>query len=382
MRVPRPTIVSPLSQLSPSVYEALLRCRARGAWSAHGDRTAVPLLPKALLGICLHSALEEAHNGRLAGLDGEARLAAARDAFDRRARAVYEQAHPLLRAKFSSPEKLPYYHLYRERAALEAVGSAERIDHSAVGQTGDATQPSRVLAERRLVSTDALIVGRPDLIDTATQEVVDFKTGMAPDDGLAEMSEAEMRQLRLYVHLALDNGIVISRGVIARADGQRVSMAVSGEEAADEGRRAREVLTEYNSRAGEPFDIAAQPSPENCKFCPCIPFCEAFWRSASPDWAEQCGIHLEGRVATVEGSTVQGLNLATLRVDGHRGTVAPGEVYVEQIPEIWITADGAGRPREGDIVRVAYGRVVSEASPQVVRVDRTATSVWTIDPQV
>jgi hypothetical protein len=227
-----------------------------------------------------------------------------------------------------------------------------------------------------------LIVGRPDLIDTATQEVVDFKTGMAPDDGLAEMSEAEMRQLRLYVHLALDNGIVISRGVIARADGQRVSMAVSGEEAADEGRRAREVLTEYNSRAGEPFDIAAQPSPENCKFCPCIPFCEAFWRSASPDWAEQCGIHLEGRVATVEGSTVQGLNLATLRVDGHRGTVAPGEVYVEQIPEIWITADGAGRPREGDIVRVAYGRVVSEASPQVVRVDRTATSVWTIDPQV
>jgi hypothetical protein len=126
MRVPQPTIVNPIRQLSPSVYESLLRCRARGAWAAHGDRALVPVLPKALLGTCLHAVVEDANNGSLSGLDHDAALTAARSAFDRRALALYAQVHPLLRAKFNSPEKIPYYNLYRERAALEATECAER----------------------------------------------------------------------------------------------------------------------------------------------------------------------------------------------------------------------------------------------------------------
>jgi hypothetical protein len=161
MRVPRAPIVSAIPQLSPSLYEALLRCRARAAWVAHGDRAAVPLAPKALLGTCFHAAVEQANLGRLSNLGREEQLEAARNIFDRRAQMIYAQAHPLLRAKFSSPEKLPYYNLYRERAAVEAADSAERI--TPTGDADTAGQPVQAAVEGRLVSRDGLIVGRPDL---------------------------------------------------------------------------------------------------------------------------------------------------------------------------------------------------------------------------
>jgi len=380
MRLPRATTVAPIRQISPSLYQAMLRCRARAAWIAHGDKAAVPLLPKALLGTCFHAAVEQANRGQFSGLGRDEQLQAARNVFDRSAQTVLAQTHPLLRVKFGSPEKLPYYNLYRERAAIEAADSAERVnlDRSRERDYGALEQPPSRAVEERLVSKDGLIVGRPDLIDPIGQEVVDYKTGLRQDDVPNEMSEAEIRQLRLYVHLAIENGISISRAVIARSNGQRASINISNEEAAEEGRNAREVLAEYNIRAGESFDIAGQPSVENCQFCPCIPFCESFWRAAALTWAEQCGTHIEGRIVAIELSTVQELNLVTLRVDVQRGTVPVGEIYIEQIPERWINSDGSDRLQEGDFIRVVFGRIVSELPPRVMRADRTATAVWSV----
>ena len=271
-----------------------------------------------------------------------------------------------------------YYNLYRERAALETIESAEQADRVS---TAAATQPwplLRLHTEKKLVSMGGLLAGRPDFIDSAAREIIDYKTGVAPDGAMDTVSATEVRQLRLYVYLALDNGIPVSTAVIARADGHRASLDVSKEDAEAEGRRARELLAQYNGSAGSAFDEVAQPSPENCSFCPCIPFCEAFWRTASPAWAEQCGVHLEGRVSSVAESTLQGMRLVTLQMDAQRGTVGAGDTFVEQIPEVWITADGADVPREGGIVRVVHGRLAGDAPPQVIRVDRTTTSVWTI----
>lgn len=378
MRVPQPTRVDPIRQLSPSLYEALLRCRARAAWAAHGDRSVVPILPKALLGTGLHGVVEQANNGTMRGLGAEAVLTAAREAFDRSVRRLYEQAHPLLRAKFSAPERLPFYNLYRERAALEALACSELVDQAVGEREAPTAVPTVGLAERRLESADGLLVGRIDFINVAAGEIVDYKTGSAPQNSLGDMSDAEMRQLRLYVHLALENGLRVSRAAIARADGRRASIAVTANEAELEGRQARELLAEYNARVGEQFDVAAQPSADNCQFCPCIPLCEAFWRASTSAWSEQCGSHLEGRVAAVEASTVQGMRLVTLRIDGQRGTLPPGESFVEQVPEAWITADGSRPPSEGNTLRVVYGRAVTDASPHVIRVDRVATSVWTV----
>jgi len=221
-----------------------------------------------------------------------------------------------------------------------------------------------------------LLVGRPDLIDCVAQEIIDYKTGVAPDEAEGAASAAEVRQLRLYVHLAFENGVAVSRAIVARADGHRASIDVSKEDADGEGRTARGLLAQYNNTVGGAFDESAQPSPENCSFCPCIPFCEAFWRTASPAWAEQCGVHLEGTVSSVDESTVQGMKLTTLRVEVQRGTVGSGDTFVEQIPNAWITADGTDAPRQGDAVRVVNGKLESEAPPQVIRVNRTATSVW------
>lgn len=377
MLVPNPPNVRTLQQISPSIYEALLRCKARGAWSAFGDGNSLPQHPKALLGTCFHSVVEEAHKGRLTGLDEQRILATARDLFDARAGSLYERAHPLLRIKFNSPERLPYYNLYRERACLEASSIAQRVDE-ARSLNSEITRSPRFYAEKRLVSSDGLLVGRPDLIEADAGEIVDYKIGETWDESSDAISEPEGRQLRLYVHLALDNGIGASRVVIARANGSRPSIDVSKDDADIEGRKARELLSEFNMNVGAEFQDLAEPSVENCTFCPCIPLCERFWMSASPGWAERCGIHFEGRVRSVEESTVQGIRLMTLGVEVQRGTLVAGQAFLEQVPEMWITADGAPVPREGEVLRVVNGRVAGDTSPRVIRADRTSTSVWTI----
>jgi hypothetical protein len=378
MRLPAEPDVKPLQRLSPSLYEELLQCRARAAWTASGDRSAVPQHPKAVLGVCLHGVVEEAHKGAFAGLDGADRLAAVRQAFDRRATLLYQQAHPLLRAKFSSPKRLPYYNLYRERAALEAEVSADRVKRGTTpaGPSRE-TASAQLYAERKLVSQDGLVTGRPDLVDTGAGEVVDYKTGTSNEEAVDTVSAVEGRQLRLYVHLAFENGLPVSRAVVARADGRRATLEVSRSEADAEGQKARELLAQYNAAAGVAFREAAQPSPENCRFCPCIPFCEAFWQAASPSWSDECGVHLEGRVESVDEATVQGTQLFTLRVEVLRGTVTPGEAFVEHVPVAWAICDGSAVPQRGDVVRVVHAHRTGEDVPAVIRVDRAATSVWT-----
>lgn len=382
MRVPPTPDVKPLQLVSPSIYEALLRCRARAAWAAFGDRGTVTEHPKAILGLCLHAVVEEAHKGALAGTNGEARLTAARQAFDRRAALLYQEAHPLLRAKFNSPERLPYYNLYRERAASEAVVSADRLERGAATGVLPQQGPAATLhAERKLVSRDGLLIGRPDLIDATAGEVVDYKTGASLEDAADAVSPAEGRQLRLYVHLAHENGISASRAVIVRADGRRPSMDVSRAEADEEGRKARELLAQYNAEAGVAFQEAAQASSEGCRFCPCIPFCEAFWETAASSWSEHCGVHLEGEVVSVDEATVQGVRLMTLRVRVRRGTVVAEEAHVEQVPVAWTTCDGSSAPQNGDVLRIVHAHGSGEGSPALIRVDRTATSVWTTPGQ-
>ncbi len=378
MRLPAAPDVKPLKQISPSIYEALLRCRARAAWAAFGDTRTVPQHPKAVLGVCLHAVIEEAHKGSLSGKDGDLRLAAAREAFDARAALLYREAHPLLRAKFSAPERLPYYNLYRERAAMEAALSADRIERAAAAAASNGPAcPRNVHAERKLVSQDGLLVGRPDLIDVAAGEVVDYKAGISFEEAPDAVSPSEGRQLRLYTHLAHENGLSVSRAVIARADGRRASIHVSKAEADAEGQKARELLAQYNAEAGAAFQDAAQASPEACRFCPCIPFCEAFWQAASPSWSEQCGVHLEGQVESVDEATIQGMRLMTLRVRVRRGTVAAEEAFVEHLPVAWTTCDGSSAPQKGDVLRVVHAHRAGEDSPALIRVDRTATSLWT-----
>ena len=274
MRTPHTPTVSRFKQLSPSIYEAALHCKARAVWLVHGDRQSVPYHPKALLGICLHGVVEDAHTGKLNDLGVSDLLEAARTLFDQRANALYERVHPLLRAKFNSPQKIPFYHLYRERAAAEAAVIGSRVSGSPQ-KTSAGTAPSapQLLVEKKLTSKDGLLVGRPDFVDLQAAEVVDYKTGAAPEEAPDGVSEAEARQLRLYVHLAHENGLTVSRAVIARADGKRALINISNADAAKEGQQAREVLIGLNKAAGKTLEEVESPSANACFQCPFIAFC-------------------------------------------------------------------------------------------------------------
>lgn len=381
MRTPHTPAVSKLKQLSPSIYEAALHCKSRAVWMVHGDRQSVPYHPKALLGICLHGVVEDAHNGKLNGLGGSGLLEAAQALFDQRASALYERVHPLLRAKFSSPPKIPYYHLYRERAAAEAAVIGGRVVGSPQKTSANAAPSApQQLVEEKLTSKDGLLVGRPDFIDLQTAEVVDYKTGAAPEEALDSVSEAEARQLCLYVHLAHENGLAICRAVVARADGRRALLNISNADAAKEGARAREVLIELNNAAGKTFEEVASPSVNACSQCPCIVFCEPFWSAADTEWMKRTGVHLEGRVNAVDESMIQGIELVTVHLQAQRGTLSSSNASIEHIPKTWLTADGSSVPHEGEVVRIIYGRLTGAGEPAVIRVDRAATSIWTVAP--
>jgi RecB family exonuclease len=375
VRLPGPPNVVPLTRLSPSQYEAGRACKARLAWATAGRRDELPDHPKALLGTCFHAVVEAAATGRLPAENAELAGTAARELFDQLATAAYGRAHPLLRAKYQSVEVLPYYYLFRERAVLMAGRVSDRTRPSSA-PVGQATPPRR-LVESTLTSVDGLLFGRPDYVDVQAREIIDYKTGASSDDASA-MSPAEARQLRLYVHLAFENELAISKGVIVRPGGQRAEAEVTQSQAEAEGTQARELLAHFNQIAGRPFEAVASPSAETCKFCSCIPFCEPFWRAADPAWSDDCGTHVEGRIFGITESQVQGIPVLTFGLDVNRGTIAAATAFVEQVPESWTTIGGHPRPRIGELLRIVHGRGISLDAPCVViRVDRALTSVWT-----
>lgn len=382
MRVPRPPNVVPLTRLSPSQYEAGRACKARLAWATAGRRDELPEHPKALLGTCFHAVVEAAATGRLPREDAELTGAAARDLFDQLATAAYGRAHALLRAKYQSVEVLPHYYLFRERARLVAqrVANGRRPPSPLAAAVGRREVPSRPLVERTLTSSDGLLFGRPDYVDLQACEILDYKTGAAGDNGQA-ISPAEARQLRLYVHLALENGLRVSRAVIVRPGGRRAEAEVTRSQADAEGRQARGVLNEFNRTADRPFDEVASPSAEACTFCPCIPFCEPFWRVATPVWLETCGTHIEGRITDVTESRIQGMRLLTFLLDVTRGSLEAQRAFVEQVPESWTTTGGCPAPTTGELLRIVHGRATLPAAVPVVHVDRTLTSLWTAPPR-
>jgi hypothetical protein len=375
MMLPSIPAPRPIDVLSPTLYASMLRCGAQAVWRAHGNRTAVPQHPQAVLGICTHSLLAAAHRGQLHGKDQDERLAAARAYFDSRADELWSTAHPLLKAKFGEPRRLPYYNLSRERSAMAA--SAIAADHPP-GAGKPFTGPLKFkqdLTETNLKSKDGLLAGRPDYLNQAAKEVTDYKSSK----GGKSLSPSEERQLLLYAHLARENGITVETGVVVRVDGQRAATALAPERVEAEGRAAREALAEFNKTAvGKTFEELAKPSAENCAHCPCVPFCAPFWRSAVPEWAELTGKNIEGTVAAIDESVVQGVTLKTYKLDNCRGTVDGAGVYLEQVPETWINADGTQLPRIGEAVRLVHGQVDDNGNPVVARMERVSSSFWTV----
>lgn len=371
MLVPTPPAIKRIERISPTLYEAAIKCASRAAWLAGGDRKLLPPHPRALLGIGVHAALERARSGWVAGTTDDERRLDAERFFDEKMRELFAASHPLLHAKFDGPDRLPFYNLFRARAAQMAADAAASLGGRA-GQAAARSASGGSAVEAALVSKDGRVAGRADVLDSANATVIDYKTADAGDSG--PLTESELRQLRLYAYLANENGITITRGVIERADRSRAEVPISAQDAAEEGRRALVVLDGYNQYAGKPFESGASPSPDACRFCPCIPFCETFWRTAAPQWSGQCGTHVEGVVESVEGGQLISINLNVTR-----GTGAKGPAVVTRLSREWLTFSGAAIPQSQQTVRVTDAAYVEEsAAPAVFRADRITTAVWTV----
>jgi hypothetical protein len=133
-------------------------------------------------------------------------------------------------------------------------------------------------------------------------------------------------------------------------------------------------LEAHNRLDGQPFSDAATPSPQACRFCPCIPFCDAFWREADETWASECGWHVEGEVTAVQGEA-----LLSVEITVHRGTSPRGAAMLTRLSERWLTFDGRHRLAPGDLIRATDVLHTEEsANPAILRADRTSTAVWTI----
>ena len=381
MFVPEPLILAQLERITPSIYAASTNCLAKAAWFALGDGDVLPQHPAAILGTAFHAVVAAAHKGALP-VAGVGDRTPARNLFDMTSRQLHERAHPLVKLKFRSADRLPFYNLHREQSAHMATPVAVSKPQSSGSAIGE-TNPNglRARTEFHLCSKDGRIAGRADHIDGRSGAVIDYKTGHVLEDeaDAGAMSDSEIRQLRLYAYLAAENGIDIEKGVIARGDGRGCEIEISQAEAETEADHAREQLGKFNAAVGRGaiFPDLATPSSKNCSFCPCIPFCESFWATAQPDWAADCGIHIEGDIAEVESRQIQGVSLTTLVLSRRAGTIAGQSASVEQIPDEWMMIDGLNLPRIGDAVRIVHGRQIGEdMDAAVVRVDKTSTAVW------
>ena len=286
---------------------------------------------------------------------------------------------PSLRARFPVMERLPYYHMQRQRAVLLAASIATDRPPAVLRQSDGSDGRHRTEAQLR--SSDGLLVGRPDYVNVDEGIVIDYKTGRGDAASRSQPSDSEARQLRLYAYLAREGGIAVTRGTIVRGDGSEDHLLIAPEEADDEASRAKAQLAAINraSESGLSFVAIASPSTEHCAGCPCNAFCEAFWTSVSLDWEEECGLSLEGCIEAVGVSpSVQGITLLTFTLEVRRGAFAGGRAVVEQVPADWIRCSDGSLPVTGDFVRFVQARRPVGSTQAIMRFDKVRTSFWSV----
>jgi len=372
-----------LEYISPSFYNAALLCRARAAWQQFGPRGALPASTGSIIGACFHAVMEMGNQGRLS--EGEEGIREAKAAFDRKAGQLFSEAHPLLKAKFLSPEKFPFYFERRARVAILAAKASSGVIARQANAPGRGTaaqgRPADQarLVEQTLSSRDGLIKGRIDLWERSSSTVTDYKSGLEPKNAPSGITGNETRQLRLYVHLAQENGCTATTAAIVRGDGRPAAIAVSAADADSEAQKARQTLEQFNLAVsgGAHFYSLASPSREGCTGCPCLALCDPFWETAQPDWEASCGANAEGEIVEIQEASFAGSPLRSLSLKDCRGSAPAGDLVVEQIPLAWLSL-GSSVPDAGRRVRiVSAARLPQEPQNRVLRVDRVKnTAVW------
>lgn len=374
MKIPDAPQIDRLPSISPTLFESARVCMARAAYQRFSDRSAILPHPSQLLGIVYHQLMEDATFGRIRG-DGIAeRVRAGRALFDAAMERLYASSHPLLRAKFQSAVDLPHYALFRERASQKGAAiAAEFAEDEGAGSSLSLPRDGRV--ESELFSRDGQVRGRPDLVLSSQRSVVDYKAGSATGVDADGLKDSEKRQLLLYGYLLAENGIVVDKGIIERGNGLVAQLAISVEASELVADAARTALAEFNEVVPMGLEALATPSSLACAGCNAKPQCGAFWKAAREDWADEVGIHAEGLVTDINTTSLNGVEVATMRLEIEAGTVRRGSGAIEQVPVIWMLIGAMAPPASGDRLRIVDAKLAI-ADPVVLRADKTMTAVW------
>lgn len=371
-----------LERISPSFYNAGIICQARAAWLRFGDKYSLPSSTGAMLGSAFHAVMDLGNRGMFS--QGAAGLGEAKKEFDKEAQKLFAHAHPLLKAKYATPTKIPFYSIRRSRAAALALRASVVARQRAAtaemhGSTAGSGDSSRFV-EQTFTSRDGKVTGKLDLLEPKLSKVTDYKSGQRPPDNPSGLSDPEVRQLRLYAYLARENDYPVTEASIVRGDAAEVTIPVTTDDAASEAVSAKQMLQDFNNAvaAGKSFGDIARPSP-NCANCPCIPFCERFWEDALPEWEEECGTNAEAIITESQDANVAGMKLKTFTLDCTRGTAPRGRLIAEQIPLDWLSI-GSSVPAVGSTIRVVLAaRSGTEPDRRTLHVDRfKATTIWRV----
>jgi hypothetical protein len=357
MKLPHVPVPEPISSVTPSFYNVILRCKAKAVWVRFGVRNSFPVSPFALLGTAFHMVTEASARGNLPDEESE-RREAAYALFEQEALRLLNASHPFVRRQFSSAHELPYFYRLQAQAAEAsvAIGKDTPASHHASAQ--NAVADSDRFAERKFVSRDGKINGRIDLVDASAGVIYDYKSGAEPE----AVTDAEARQMRLYAYLCAENDIPIERAVIVRRNGRQDDFLIAPEDAKREAEAAIGALNVFNQAANGNFREMASPSPSSCEGCPCLALCERFWEEAAPEWAAEVGLYAEGEVQSVRRSGEGSNALITLQMSVSRGTTTRGVDTMFPSPAWASEADGDEPLRAGDVIRIMGAKAKLESA--------------------
>ena len=281
---PRP---APITAISPSALNVLLACPKRLGYqrdpkSKYLNRGGT----RSALGLAAHKVTEHVEMGMVA--DSPSSRTEIEEAW---AGSVTAQFHSLQEQwpdrSVPPPTAWPGYavtkvRLIRSLTERVASGQVKTPVTSFGAHTDRKGVPPLPWIEMRLEDPVLGIFGTPDRVDEldGVLRVVDLKSGTR--QGGIEAPQA--RQLRIYAHLVK---VVIGRmpllGVIVDSGGHATELTIEPSAVIADISLAQLKIDEFNVELRS-RSVAANPSPENCVWCPFRVRCEDYWQARTPDW--------------------------------------------------------------------------------------------------
>ena len=260
----------------------------------------------ALLGTATHLALEACAR---AWPDGEARTVATR-----------AWLLALSEAKVEKPEQFPGAAVAKARL----MGTSERL-WALLDELGPGAD---VLPEERLVSHDARVTGRADLVIRTPEStrIVDYKTGHVLDKDGESVRLSYRLQLQIYAALEQQStGTWPSEAILIPTRGPAIAVVIEPSECEALYEELETALDEYED---VPATQEARPEASLCCFCAHAPRCQEFWDVIDSSWQDQV-LAIEGEVTALEsaaiGRTTAIVDLSGGSIEGDRAVIQADE---------------------------------------------------------